>query len=365
MFQKVSLKVKLLKCLLLIFTLIAPALGCDTEDESGFSAGFSFEFVDDNNVKFTNTSEGEYYSVDWDFGNGETASTTDKTKTYWVYYPEAGDYLVTITVLNFAGDVKTYQQSVTIVANDPTYIPGGFNLIWADEFNGSFVNTSNWTYETGASGWGNNELQNYTNGNNAEIKDGKLILTATKVNNDQTVGSYNSTRMITKGKQEFTYGRIEVRAKLPSGRGIWPAIWMLGANIDAVSWPACGEIDILEYVGYQENTIHSTVHTSAGFGDNGSGSSKTLETAEEEFHIYGLSWTADELVFYTDEPENITYRYAPIPKTAANWPFSKPHFFILNIAVGGNWGGVQGIDDAIFPQIMEIDYVRVYQKDSP
>ena len=136
---------------------------------------------------------------------------------------------------------------------------------------------------------------------------------------------------------------------------------MLGGNIDNVGWPACGEIDIMEYVGYQPNTIHSTVHTAAGSGNNGDGSSKALETAEEDFHVYGLIWTQDELLFYTDSPENVTHKYNPSTKTEDNWPFDKPHFFILNIAVGGTWGGAQGIDNSIFPQTMEIDYVRVYQ----
>jgi beta-glucanase (GH16 family) len=154
-----------------------------------------------------------------------------------------------------------------------------------------------------------------------------LILTAKKVKDNQTIGSYTSTRMITKGKKEFTYGKMEIRAKLPSGRGIWPAIWMLGANFESAGWPACGEIDIMEYVGYEPNTVHSTVHTLAGYGAGGNGSSKTLETAEEEFHVYGLIWTEKEMVFYTDSLENITHRYAPANKTEENWPFDKAQFF--------------------------------------
>jgi beta-glucanase (GH16 family) len=349
---------------LLAIIFLAVFVSCEKEEEIGFSASFVFEFIDDNNVKFINTSEGEYYSVEWNFGNGETVETTDRTKTYTVNYPQAGDYTVSLTVLDFTGNVKTDEQTITITANGPNYIPNNENLIWSDEFNGAGINSSNWTFETGANGWGNNELQNYTNGDNVELKDGKLVITAKKVNNDQTVGSYTSTRMITKDKQEFKYGKIEIRAKLPSGRGIWPAIWMLGANFETAGWPACGEIDIMEYVGYQPNTIHSTVHTPAGFGGEGDGSSKTLETAEEEFHIYGLIWNENELIFYTDEPENVTHTYAPTNKNDENWPFNKPQFFIFNIAVGGNWGGVEGIDDSIFPQTMEIDYVRVYQLDN-
>jgi len=274
-------------------------------------------------------------------------------------FPLKGSYEIELK-LTKGSDVFSEKQNVNISGDDPDYV-ASFTLSWADEFDGTSVNTSDWTFETGASGWGNNELQNYTNGDNAEVKDGKLILTAKKVNDNQQPGSYTSTRMITKGKKEFTYGKMEVRAKLPSGRGIWPAIWMLGADISSVSWPACGEIDIMEYVGYEPNTVHATVHTTAGSGANGDGSSKTLETAEEEFHIYGLIWTEKEMVFYTDSPDNVTHTYSPSTKTDDNWPFYKPQFFIMNIAVGGNWGGAQGIDNSIFPQTMEIDYVRVYQ----
>ena len=416
------------------------ACGGEDEPEPQFSADFSFEFIDDNHIRFSNNSEGEFHISNWDFGNGETETTTNKNQQYEIYYREAGDYNVTLTIIDTNGQRKstsktvkilvtdfevsfsftikntspnfvnlvntsigtfdsfkwkfrnktienetnavaffpytgkyeitleiikdgksfTSSQTVTISQDDPNYI-SDFVLTWADEFEGTSVNTSNWVFETGASGWGNNELQNYTNGKNAEVKDGKLINTAKKINNNTSVGSYTSSRLISKGKQEFTYGKMEIRAKLPSGKGIWPAIWMLGADIGSISWPACGELDIMEYVGYQPNTIHSTVHTTAGYGSNGSGSSKTLETAEEEFHVYGLIWTEKEMVFYTDSPENVTHKYSPSTKTDENWPFYKPQFFILNVAVGGNWGGAQGIDNNIFPQSMEIDYVRVYQ----
>ena len=425
---------------ILLFPTLIFLVSCEKEDGQDFIADFSIDFIDDNNVKFVNLSEGEYYSLDWDFGNGETATTTNKSKQYEVYYPEAGDYNVRLSVLDFTGNTKvatktvnilksdlvlsftaeidaangnyvnlvntsegdydsfrwlysnkivdnetstrayfpfsgsydivlevkkgaaffTLSKTVLITQDDPDYV-SNFTLVWSDEFDGNAVNTNNWKYETGAGGWGNNELQNYTNGSNAEVKDGKLIITAKKIDDNKVAGSYSSTRMITKGKKEFTYGKMEIRAKLPSGTGIWPAIWMLGENIDNVGWPACGEIDIMEYVGYQPNTIHSTVHTAAGSGNNGDGSSKALETAEEDFHVYGLIWTQDELLFYTDSPENVTHTYNPSTKTEDNWPFDKPHFFILNIAVGGTWGGAQGIDNSIFPQTMEIDYVRVYQ----
>jgi beta-glucanase (GH16 family) len=137
---------------------------------------------------------------------------------------------------------------------------------------------------------------------------------------------------------------------------------MLGSNFGSAGWPACGEIDIMEYVGYQPNTVHATIHTPSGYGANGNGSSMTLETCEEEFHNYGLIWTESKLVLYVDDPNNIVHTYSPTTKTPENWPFDQPSFFLLNVAVGGNWGGAQGIDNTIFPQSMEIQYVRVYQE---
>jgi beta-glucanase (GH16 family) len=239
---------------------------------------------------------------------------------------------------------------------------GDYTLIWSDEFEGTEINMDNWTFETGATGWGNGELQYYTNGENAEVIDGKLIITARKVDDNMQPGSYTSSRMITMDKQEFQYGRMEINAKLPSGTGIWPAIWMMGSNFNSVGWPACGEIDIMEYVGYEPNVVHATVHTTSGSGGAGSGSSISLPTCEESFHTYGLIWTSEELIFYVDTPDNVVHTYAPEVKTNDNWPFNQPAFFLLNVAVGGSWGGAQGIDNSIFPQSMEVDFVRVYQK---
>ncbi|MBR8534465.1 family 16 glycosylhydrolase [Carboxylicivirga sediminis] len=351
----------------LAISIILPAcLSCSKEDnKETYYADFSYD-VQDNQVIFTNASTGDYLYVEWDFGNDEsTGKSADKSKVHTIYFPLKGEYEVTLKLwgnLNTESDTKTVTKTISIDADDPDYVnPEG--LIWSDEFNSATINTANWKFEvgTGDNGWGNNELQYYTNGDNAKVVDGKLILTAKKVNDDKVQGSYTSTRMISWGKKEFTYGRIEVRAKLPSGTGVWPAIWMLGANLGQVGWPACGEIDIMEYVGYQPDVVHATVHTPAGYAGDGNGSSKSLPTCEEEFHIYGLLWTETSMTFYVDSPDNVVHVYAPAEKNDANWPFNKPHFFILNVAVGGNWGGAQGIDNAIFPQSMEVDYVRVYE----
>lgn len=345
---------------LLIFCLFQ-ACSSGGDSDTDFVVDFSYHVgQDDNHVLFTNETTGEYYSMFWDFGNNRTETTASKTKTYEVYYPKAGDYDVSLKVTDNSGNSSVKTKTINIAQDDPNF-DDSRKLVWSDEFDGSAVNTDYWTFEIGSGGWGNNELQNYTNGDNAEVVDGKLIITARKVNDGKAAGSYTSARMISKGKKEFTYGRYEIRAKLPSGTGIWPAIWMLGSNINTHGWPACGEIDIMEYVGYQPDVVHATVHTTAGSGSNGDGSSVSLSNAEEEFHIYGMIWDEDKIQFYVDTQENVTHTYSPSNKTAANWPFDKPQFFILNVAVGGNWGGAQGVDNSIFPQSMEVDYVRVYQ----
>ena len=240
----------------------------------------------------------------------------------------------------------------------------GKNLVWSDEFDGTSVDRKNWKFETGATGWGNNEWQNYTSGANAEVSEGTLKIIAKKIGSGQKIGDYTSTRMISAGLQEFKYGIFEIRAKMPEhkGNGLWPAIWMLGANFfSGTPWPDCGEIDILEYVSHDPNVAHSALHNGDSYGDTQYKADAVLATIEEEFHNYGIIWTENSIKFYLDKTDNIIYTYDPSTKNAANWPYDKPFFFLLNIAVGGNWGGVQGVDDTIFPATMEIDYVRVYQ----
>ncbi|GAF04196.1 family 16 glycosylhydrolase [Saccharicrinis fermentans] len=354
---------KLIVCFQIL--LFVSCSGSD-DNEKDYVADFEFE-VNANIVSFTNASSGDYLYIEWDYGNGETSGAqSNRDYQGTAYYPLKGDYTVTLTVFgpsNKSSDVKTVSKTIQIMADDPDYKPVEEGLVWSDEFDQSAINTENWTFEVGHGdwGWGNNELQYYTDGDNARVENGKLIITAQKVDDNTTTGSYTSARMVTMGKQAFTYGKVEIRAKLPAGRGVWPAIWMLGTNINSVGWPACGEIDIMEYVGYTPNVVHSTVHTTDGSGSNGSGSSMDLETAEEDFHIYGINWTEDEIVFYVDSLENVVHTYAPSIKTANNWPFDKPHFIIINLAVGGTWGGAQGIDNSIFPQTLEVDYVRVYE----
>lgn len=230
-------------------------------------------------------------------------------------------------------------------------------LVWEENFNSQKLNTSNWNFELGNGcpdicGWGNNEKQIYTEKNHT-VKNGILIITAQKIDS-----TYTSTKITTKGKKEFLYGRIEARAKLPVGTGIWPAFWMLGANINQVGWPKCGEIDILEYVGKEPNTIFTSLHTQDSFGNTINTKKTIFPDIEEGFHIYTIDWTKDKIEFLVD---NISvYIFNPTVKNENTWPFNKPFYIIVNLAVGGNFGGPK-VDNTIFPQKFEIDYIKVFQ----
>jgi beta-glucanase (GH16 family) len=420
------------------FIFIFFSTGCNKDDED-FTADFSFVNKDANHVEFTNQSSGDYYSLVWDFGNGETETTTDKNKTYTIFYPAAGDYVVTLRLTNTSGSVKNQSKTVTILSDDTSlnvtftaevdpddpnmvilknttegeydsfkwiyngnvvenvmeyqaYFPfaGEYEielvvtrsvqnlsskktvtitqddpdyeegLVWADEFNYTGLpDPSKWNMETGGNGWGNNELQYYTNTeNNAMVENGILTITARK---ESFQGSdYTSARITTQNKFDFKYGRIEARMKLPYGQGLWPAFWMLGANFNSVGWPACGEIDIMEMVGgtNQDNTVYSTLH----WDNNGSkadyGKSYTLPTGNfaDGYHIFAIEWNNTKITAFVDDTQYFVIDITP----AALSEFQQNFFIILNVAVGGTWPGPPDAS-TVFPQTMEVDYVRVYQ----
>ncbi len=232
--------------------------------------------------------------------------------------------------------------------------------VWQDEFNtGSAADATKWTYETGGNGWGNNEMQYYTSGANTTITGGNLNITAKK----ETFSGrdFTSSRMITKGKGDWLYGRFEVKAKIPRGRGTWPAIWMLSSDNAYGNWPASGEIDIMEHVGYDVNKIHCSIHTSAYNHTRGTQktATKIVPDATDSFHVYRIDWTPYAVRGFIDGVSYFEFVNNNTGFTA--WPFNKPFHLILNVAVGGNWGGVQGVDNTIFPATMQVDYVRVYK----
>ena len=237
----------------------------------------------------------------------------------------------------------------------------GYSQVWSDEFNGTTINTDDWGYDIGGGGWGNNELEFYTN-RNAYLKDGQLVIRADK----ESYGGreYTSSRLKTQGKKNFQYGRIDIRARLPEGQGMWPALWMLGKNITEVSWPNSGEIDIMEMIGGsgRENTVNAHAWWSNSDGSNADyGGYKTLaagETLASSYHVFSLAWTSSSLIWYIDDMQYHIMDITPAGLAA----FQAEFFFIFNVAVGGNWPGNPN-SSTVFPQRMVVDYVRVFQKD--
>lgn len=232
------------------------------------------------------------------------------------------------------------------------------SLKWSDEFDGDQLNTGDWTYEIGDGcpdlcEWGNNELQDYSDSDsNSKVENGKLIITARK-----NGGDYTSARIKTQDKVEFQYGRIDVRAKLPKGQGIWPAIWMLGANIDQVSWPMSGEIDIMELVGHEPETVHGTVHFDDGGYKTSTGDTELSSgTYSDQFHVYSLVWEKNQIRWYVDN--ELFHNFSASGLNV--YPFNAPFFFIMNVAVGGNWPGPPD-QTTEFPQEMVVDYIRVFE----
>ena len=240
-------------------------------------------------------------------------------------------------------------------------------LVWADEFNYTGLpDSTKWGYDKGNGcphicGWGNNELEFYTHNRleNARVKNGNLIIEARK--EDYQNFKYTSARMVSKNKGDWKYGRIEIKAKLPKGRGIWPAIWMLPTEWKYGGWPKSGEIDIMEFVGYYPDSVFGSIHTQAF--NHGIGTQKTKGVVRKDlstaFHVYAIEWTENKISFFVDDEKY--HEFENNGKGIDAWPFDQKFHLILNIAVGGNWGGKFGVDDSIFPQTMEIDYVRVYQ----
>lgn len=237
----------------------------------------------------------------------------------------------------------------------------GWELVWQDEFEGSELNLQNWTFDRGGGGWGNQEWQAYTDRpENVRLEEGMLVIEARE--EPELIGgrNYSSARIKTQGLHAWQYGRIEARLKLPYGQGLWPAFWMLGEDLSKKGWPAAGEIDILEFIGREPDTIYATVHAPGYSGGDGVGSSLTVpaESLKSDFHVYAIEWQEDEIRWYFDDQEYFRLTPKDVPD---EWIFNHPFFLILNLAVGGRWPGYPN-DTTVFPQYLIVDYVRVYQK---
>lgn len=303
---------------------------------------------------------------------GEKTSYVEQKEGDIVYnYKESGDYTITVQAHTTSNDFISKSKEVSINLNEDDGIPTtgyttptsyeGYALVWQDEFDGEELSSANWTFETGtgSNGWGNNEWQYYRQ-ENTQVRDGYVIIEARKENFGGQ--NYTSSRIITKDKKEFQYGRVDIRAVLPEGQGIWPALWMLGENISEVSWPACGELDIMEMIGGsgRENTVHGTIHWQAenGYANYGDHISLSSGIFSDEFHVFSIEWDDQSIKWYMDD---ILFNEADITPDHLS-EFHNEFFFIMNVAVGGNWPGYPD-ETTTFPQRMIVDYIRVFQKE--
>jgi beta-glucanase (GH16 family) len=242
----------------------------------------------------------------------------------------------------------------------PIVAPEGWQLVWHDEFDGTKIDPKNWTYDLGAGGWGNGEMENYTSRpENARVENGMLVIEARAEKYNESY--YTSARLKTKGLQNFQYGRIEARIKVPAGKGLWPAFWMLGSSFaTGTKWPLCGEIDIMEYIGREPDLIMGTLHGPGYSGAVGIGKwNRQSFNIADDFHTYAIEWEEGQISWFFDGQQYFTVKKADVGDR--EWVFDAPFFIILNLAVGGQLPGLVGLD-VKFPVQMYVDYVRVYQQ---
>lgn len=257
------------------------------------------------------------------------------------------------------GLVVSCSAPESMVSPTPIEAPAGWHMVWHDEFDGTAIDPANWTFDLGAGGWGNGEAEYYTaRPENARLENGLLVIEARQ---EKYEGSYyTSARLKTQGLQQFQYGRIEARLKVPSGKGFWPAFWLLGSDFNGNNWPDCGEIDIMEYIGREPDLIFGTLHGPGYSGALGfSKWNRQKFNIADDFHTYAIEWEPDEIRWYFDGEHYFTVTRTDIGDR--KWVFDHPFFIILNLAVGGQLAGIVGLDTK-FPSQYYVDYVRVYQR---
>ncbi len=315
-------------------------------------------------VKINTTALNTKY-FELDPGDG-SEKLTDSTGSFSYTYTSNGTYELIIRAYGSSGKFVQEKERIVIqLVDDQIQQYEGFSLVWQEEFEGSSLNEKNWNYEigTGSNGWGNNELQYYRR-ENTQVTGGNLIITAKKENFGGR--SYTSSRLTTQNKYSFQYGRVDIRAKLPEGQGIWPALWMLGSNFSSIGWPACGEIDIMEMIGGngRENTVHGTLHWQDPNGNPGnnnhaeSGQKFTSSSSfSDDYHLFSIIWNDREVMWMVDN-KSFSRQGITDPNKSE---FLKPFFFIVNVAVGGNWPGSPDAS-TLFPQKIMVDYIRVYEE---
>ncbi|RKR84561.1 glycosyl hydrolase family 16 [Mucilaginibacter gracilis] len=341
------MKIFLNGCIILSFFLIACSKGgqsAGSTDLPPTNLTVSATAVPDSsgNVNIT-ASASNAVTYDIDLGNGVIQTSATGLLTY--KYSATGNYTINVVAKSSSGQTASANTTIAVGIKR--------NLIWSDEFNTDGAPDPNkWGYDLGGGGWGNSEQEYYTNrSQNAVVQNGVLKITVLKESYNGS--SYTSARLLSKNKFAFTYGHVDIRAQLPSGQGPWPALWMLGSNVDTMIWPACGEIDIMEQNGSNSNKIYGTLHYPGHSGANGNGNTTIIANATTSFHIYSLDWSPSAIKIYVDG--NLFQTVA----NSSSIPFNHDFFVILNVAMGGTFGG--SVDPAITSATMQVDYIRVYQ----
>lgn len=349
--------------ILFVTVLVIQGSSCDKkENELVRKSPFSVVMSDEPNFPVFKIDESlGLSSIEWVFPE-EVKIKNRKSVTH--YFERKGTYEVKLNY-SINGKSASHIEQVEI-KNNSSYFERGEKIWWQDEFEEETLDLiSAWRYDIGSNKesnlWGNNEWQEYTaSPQNSFLRDGKLVIRAIKTGPGQKVADYTSARLTTKGKKEINRGRVEVKAKLGGGVGLWPAIWLYQSSWNDGYY---SELDLMEYVGMDKNIIYSAVHTNTTLAApaNTVGGNRTVQGVEDNFHLYGLNWTDGKVEFYIDNPDTPHLIFEPENISNPNdWPFDKKLYLILNIAVGGDWGGMKGVDDSIFPQEMEIEYVRVF-----
>lgn len=367
------------KIFLFLSLMLIAVASCGSDDDGGSTPVANALSVSQENISFaaegssvsvTVTADREWgvqsgypswISFDRQSGSKGTTSITITAKANGTTTERTADLVL------MSGTARAHIIVTQVAGDEDEYpAPAGYKLVWHDEFNaGSELNSTDWTHEVQSPGWVNNELQYYVNhkspngANVTEINNGTLKINCFKEN-----GNIYSGRVYAHVNEGWQYGYIEARIKLPKGKGTWPAFWMMPADVDWTkeSWPGCGEIDIMEEVGCVPNEVSSSLHAD---GHNHTNNTQithamTISKAEGEFHTYAIQWTASNITTYVDGQVQLSYDNDGTGK--ANWPYSRPFYVILNLAWGGSWGGMKGIDESALPVTMEVDYIRVFQK---
>jgi beta-glucanase (GH16 family) len=370
----------------ILLTLVAALLGCGGSGDDPETPALSITVSPDAisapadggtyTVSVTTTAKEWGAYAEGDFFTVEAKNTVAQSGTIIVTVPANPTTSArTGSVTVMSGAARKSISVTQAAAAKPAYnAPDGYSLVWHDEFDGNYgyapnendvprpeLNPEDWTHEVKNAGWVNNELQNYVNHKTpegslvTEVKNGTLRITALKEN-----GKIYSGRVYAKVKSGWTYGYIEASIKLPKGKGTWPAFWMMPVNFR--SWPADGEIDIMEEVGYHPDYVSSSLHANAHVHSNNTQITHEMKCAgaEGEFHTYAILWTSKNITTYVDGNVQLTYDNRGLGRD--DWPYDDPFYIIFNLAWGGSWGGAQGVDESALPCTMEVDYVRVFQK---